>query len=178
MAERLLGALVHDIHDPRPIPEDSYLRWLIEFDWVDVHTQENSSIYGEWIKSKSIGVQVGVSLGANVDVGAGLSYSSSSTSRYDIGPARITTQTLNVPTYWLFRKYQDRLGKTPILSQPCYLVTGIKTAAFETSSSNMVGVHGTTQTLFAARYDKITIRNRWFSKKIITQEPYNKGATF
>lgn len=151
--------------------------WKIGFDWVDVHTQENSSIYGEWIKSKSIGVQVGVSLGENFDVAAGLSYSSSSTSRYDISPARITTQTLNVPTFLLDHEYQHYMKKRPISSQPYYMVTGLKTASFETSSSDMVEVHGTTQMVFAARYNKLTFRNRWFSKKI-TQEPYNKGATF
>ena len=194
MAERLLGALVLDIHDPWPIPEDGTQRSKIATSWVHVHTEENSSIYAEWIKSKSIDVQVDAPISAaltaavvrefnvplGVDVSVGLSYKSSSTSRHDTGPATITTQTLNAPALyvdWLVREYQDHLGIKPMFSQTCYVVTGLKTASFEKSSSNMAGVHGTTQTLFAARYKKLTIRNRWFSKKI-TQETYSKGAMF
>ena len=194
MAERLLGALVLDVYDPQPIPEDGTQRSKISDSWVHVYTEENNSIYGEWIKSKGINIQVNIPISAALTAGGGgefnvpleagvsggLSYESSSTSRHDIGPARITTQTLNAPiSYmdWLVREYQDQLGKKPFFSKTYYMVTGLKTAPFGKSSSAMAEVHETSQILFAARYKKLTIRNRWFSKKI-TQETYSKGAMF
>ena len=185
MAERLLGALVLDIHDPQPIPKDGSQRSKILASWVHVYTEKNSSKCAEWIKSKSISSQVDFPISvaptaAGASISASRSYESSSALRYDIGPIRITTHILNAPSSymeWLFCEYQDHLGKKPRFSQTYYVVTGLKTAPFEKSSSDMIGVHETSQTLFAARYERLTIRNRLFSKKI-TQKTYGKGASF
>ena len=123
MAERLLGALILNVYDPRPFPNDGAQRSKITDSWVHVYTEENSSIYAEWIKSKSIKTQANLPIpvaltaaGVPMEavVSGGLPYESSSTSRFDTGPARITTQTLNAPisyVHWLVGEYQDYSAK-------------------------------------------------------------------
>ena len=195
-AERLLGALILDIHNPRPVFDDEGYRPKIEKSWVRIKTEENSGIYAEWIKSKIVSFPVAApapvsisgalintrgresvsSLGANVS--ASFSYKSSSSRGYDISSSEITTQSLNAPRSYmaaLVRDYRRHLSLS-FAEKPnsLYVITGLKSTAFQASSGDKAGVHETSQLVFAARYTKIECR---LIRRNIFYE-YNKGAVF